>query len=113
MHLVRGIEQREIVIARTLSGVEGDVAISRVFLPSWGIPMPVCALARNDRRYKKASRLNRRLGLLHKLIDGLAQIVDRVGVAGADGIHNAVAHMILQDYLAGIVQSAADGGQLD
>ena len=51
--------------------------------------------------------------LLHKFIDGLAQIIDGVCIAGGNGIHHAVAHMILQDDLAGIIQRGADCCQLD
>ena len=49
----------------------------------------------------------------HKLIDGLAEVVDGLLVSGGHGIHHAVAHMILQDDFAGIVQCGADGSQLN
>jgi len=50
--------------------------------------------------------------LFHELINGLAQVVDGVFIAGAYRVHHAVAHVIFQDHLAGIIQGGADGRQL-
>ena len=52
-------------------------------------------------------------GLLHKLVDGFAQVFDGFRVSGGDRVHNTVAHMVFQDDLAGVVQRRPDGCQLD
>ena len=51
--------------------------------------------------------------LLHKFFHSLAQAVDGAFVAQLDGVHHAVADVVVQDHLAGVVDGAADGGQLD
>ena len=51
--------------------------------------------------------------LFHKFVDGLAKIVDGIFISGCHCIHNAVPHVILQNHLAGIVQSTAYRGQLN
>ena len=43
--------------------------------------------------------------LFHKFVDGFTQVVDGGVVPCGDGIHHAVADVILQDHLAGVVQS--------
>ncbi len=49
----------------------------------------------------------------HKLLDGLAKVVDGGLVSGLDGVHHAVADVVVQDDLAGVVDGAADGSELD
>ena len=50
--------------------------------------------------------------LLHKLIDSLAKLIDGGFISGSHRIHHTMAHMILQNDLAGIVQSGANRSQL-
>ena len=50
---------------------------------------------------------------LHEFINGLAQIVDGVRIPGGYRVHHAVAHMILEDHLARIIQGGANRRQLD
>ena len=42
--------------------------------------------------------------LFDKFVDGAAQIVNGFFVAGGNGVHHTVAHMVLQNDLAGIFQ---------
>ena len=51
--------------------------------------------------------------LFHKTVNGGAQVVNGIGISGGYGIHHAVAHVVLEDHLAGVVQGGPDGGQLD
>ena len=50
--------------------------------------------------------------LFHKLLNGLTQAVDGAFVAHLDGVHHAVADVVVEDHLSGVVQGAADGGKL-
>ena len=43
----------------------------------------------------------------------MAEILDGIRVTGGHGIHHAVAHMVLQYHLAGVVDGASHGCQLD
>ena len=49
---------------------------------------------------------------LDEFPDGGAELVDGLLVALLDGVHDAVAQMILEDDLAGVVQRAADSRKL-
>ena len=49
---------------------------------------------------------------LHIFVDGLAQIIDGIRIACSHGIHHAVAHMILQDHLARVIQRGPNCRQL-
>ena len=51
--------------------------------------------------------------LLHKLVNGLAQVFNGVFVSCCHCVHHAVTHMVLQDHLAGVVQGGTDCSQLD
>ena len=62
-------------------------------------------------KWRKKS-LPKKALLFHKLVDGLTQFVNGLFVSGGHGVHHAVAQMILQDHLAGVIQSGADSGQL-
>ena len=48
----------------------------------------------------------------HKPVDGGTEVFDGVFVAGGNRVHHAVAHMVLQNHLAGVVQGRADSSQL-
>ena len=50
--------------------------------------------------------------LLDEFLDGGAELVDSLLVALLNGVHDAVAQVILKDDLAGVVEGAADGGEL-
>ena len=54
-----------------------------------------------------------RLGSLHILVDGLAEVVDGLLVALGGGVDDAVFQVVLQDQLAGIVDGGAHRGDLD
>ena len=63
---------------------------------------------------KSAARAPRgRTGSFHKLVDGKTQAVNGILVSGLHSVHHAVAHMVFQDDLTGVVQSGADSGQLN
>lgn len=62
---------------------------------------------------RTALRTGSRRLLLDELLDGGAELVDGLLVALLDCVHDAVAQVVLQDDLAGVVQGAADGGELD
>lgn len=53
------------------------------------------------------------MGLFHKLINGLAQVIDGGLVPGSHGIDHAVAHMVLENDLSRVIQGGTDGGQLN
>ncbi len=49
----------------------------------------------------------------HEFIDCLTQIVDGVLVTGSYRVYHAVAHVVFQDHLAGVVQGGTYRRQLD
>ena len=51
--------------------------------------------------------------LFHELIDRLAQVIDGVLVTGGYRVYHAVAHVVFQDHLAGVVQGGTYRRQLD
>ena len=51
--------------------------------------------------------------LFHEFVNGLAQVVDCAFIPGGYRIHHAVAHVILQDHLACVIQGRAYSSQLD
>ena len=53
------------------------------------------------------------LNLFHKLVDGLAQVVDGVFITGGYRVHHTVVDMVFQNHFARIVQGRTDRRQLD
>ena len=54
-----------------------------------------------------------RLFSFHKFIDGLAQVFNGIQIPGGYRVHHAVAHMVLEDDLAGFVDGGPNGCKLD
>ena len=44
------------------------------------------------------------LFLFHKFINGVAKVINGVLVAGRNGIYHAVAHVIFQNHLSGVIE---------
>ncbi len=51
--------------------------------------------------------------LFDKLLNGLIQLLNRLVVMVFHRVHDAVVHVVLQNDLAGVVDGAADRGQLN
>jgi len=64
-------------------------------------------------RTKESPLYTRGPSLFHKLIYRLAQVVDGTIVTGGHRVHHTMVDMILQDYLAGIIQRGTDCSQLN
>lgn len=52
-------------------------------------------------------------GLFHKFINGTAKIIDGIFIAVSHRIHHAVAKMILQNHLSGVVNGGTNRSQLN
>ena len=52
------------------------------------------------------------LSLFHELVDGLAKVIHGIRIPGSHRIHHTVAHMVLQNHLARIVQGGTHRRQL-
>lgn len=51
--------------------------------------------------------------LFQEPVDGVVQVYYGLLIPLFDGLHNAVADMVFQDQVAGVVDGGPDGGQLD
>ena len=62
---------------------------------------------------KVPDRPGQGLCLFHELVDGGTQVIDGALIACGYRVHHAVAQVVLQNHLAGIIQGGADSCQLN
>lgn len=53
------------------------------------------------------------IGLFQKPVNGIVEVLDDLIVALPDGFNDALADVVFQDEVAGVVNSGSNGGELD